>query len=135
MTIGPSGYGNLRLGMSATKARATGKIVRKSIGAPRTCTTWDLKEKRYGGDRAGIFISKRHGLAVIVAPGQTRTPQGIGRGSSNARLQAAYPRLKRSPLGLTTSVPGNRQASYVFNVTKNGVIAVILVMNKQDCLR
>ncbi|MEU4701792.1 hypothetical protein [Nonomuraea dietziae] len=135
LTLGPTGYGTLKLGMTAAKARATGKIVRKSIGAPAACTTWDLKEQRYGNDRAGVFISKKRGLAVIVAPGRVRTPQGIGRNSSSAQLKAAYPDVKNGPLGFTAKVPGNPKASYVFNVTKNGVLAVILVSNSQDCLQ
>ncbi|MBB3732766.1 hypothetical protein FHR33_008626 [Nonomuraea dietziae] len=35
----------------------------------------------------------------------------------------------------SVGMPGNPKASYVFNVTKNRVLAVILVSNSQDCLQ
>ncbi|WP_433428648.1 hypothetical protein [Nonomuraea sp. CA-141351] len=135
ITLGPFGYGSLKLGMTAAKARATGKIVRKTIDAQTTCTTWDLKEERYGNDRAGVFISKKRGVAAIVAPSGAKTPQGIGRGADSVRVKAAYPDLKNGPLGPTANVPGNPKASYVFNVGKHGVLAVALVMKAQDCLK
>ncbi|MFF0306867.1 hypothetical protein ACFYSC_05535 [Streptosporangium sp. NPDC004379] len=55
--------------MSAAQAEAAGKIVRKSIDTPTTCSTWDLKAERYGGDRAGVSISRKQGVAMISAPG------------------------------------------------------------------
>ena len=136
MTIGPFGYGSLKLGMSATRAKATGKIVRKDINAPTTCSTWDLKGHRYGGDRAGVFISKKQGVVTISAPGNVKTPQGIGRGSTPAQLRAAYPKLKQNALyGTFATVPGNPKASYVFLVSKNMVVGVILIRTTQNCLR
>lgn len=136
MTIGPFGYGSLKLGMSAAQAKATGKIVRKTINAPTKCSTWDLKKHRYGGDRAGLFISRKQGVATISAPGNVKTPQGIGRGSTPAQLTTAYPNLKQDALyGTFATVPGNPKASYVFLVSKNMVIGVTLILTAQDCLR
>lgn len=46
--LGPFGYGGLTLGMSAKKAQATGKIVRKPFQGP--CAAWDLKAHPTGRD-------------------------------------------------------------------------------------
>lgn len=134
-TLGPYGYGNLKLGMSATKAKATGRIARKPVGDSAKCTGWDLKENPYPNYRVGMYISKKYGLAMIVAPTGLKTPQGIGIGSTRAQLKAAYPDLRRGPGGYPTAgVPGNKKARYLFYVSlKNKVAGMSLVLAKHDC--
>ncbi len=60
--------------MTATKAKATGRVVRKPIGDSARCTGWDLEENPYGECRVGTSISKKHGVAMIVC---TRTIAGV----------------------------------------------------------
>ncbi|GAA3701215.1 hypothetical protein GCM10022224_078900 [Nonomuraea antimicrobica] len=136
-TLGPYGYGNLKLGMTATKAKATGRIVHKPDGDSARCTGWDLKENPYDEYRVGMYISKKHGVAMIVAPPGLKTPQGISLGSTNAQLKAAYPNLRRGPGGYpAATVPGNKKAFYLFYVSsKNKVDGMSLVLAKQDCVR
>ncbi|WP_433514150.1 hypothetical protein ACQP2T_00095 [Nonomuraea sp. CA-143628] len=135
-TLGPFGYGSLKLGMTEAQAKATGLIVRKRIKAPTTCATYDLKTQRYSGDRAGLFISKKQGVVTISGPGTVKTPQGIGRGSTPAQLKAAYPNLKQNAMyGTFATVPGNPKASYIFLVSKRMVVGVVLVLTAQNCLR
>ncbi|MEV6037902.1 hypothetical protein AB0L65_42605 [Nonomuraea sp. NPDC052116] len=135
-TLGPFGYGNLKLGMTEARARATGRIVRKTIDVPTKCSTYDLRERRYSGNRAGMYISKKQGVVTISAPGRgVKTPQGIGIGATPAQLKAAYPNLKQNALyGTFATVPGNPKASYVFLVSKRMVLGVTLVLTAQDCL-
>ncbi|MEU7830532.1 hypothetical protein [Nonomuraea sp. NPDC049129] len=135
-TLGPYGYGNLKLGMTASKARATGRIVHKAVGDSARCTGWDLKENPYGEYRVGVYVSKKRGVSMIVAPPGLKTPQGIGLGSSNAQLKAAYPGLRRGPGGYpTATVPGNKKAFYMFYVSHNKVADMSLVLATQDCVR
>ncbi|GAA3595781.1 hypothetical protein GCM10022419_093840 [Nonomuraea rosea] len=135
-TLGPYGYGNLKLGMTATKAKATGRIIHKPVGDSARCTGWDLKESPYGNYRVGMYISKKHGVAMIVAPPGLKTPQGISLGSTRTQLKAAYPQLRRGPGGYPAAdVPG-KKAYYLFHVSnKNKVAGMSLILAKQDCVR
>ncbi|MEV1240608.1 hypothetical protein ACIBO2_05050 [Nonomuraea sp. NPDC050022] len=135
-TLGPYGYGNLKLGMNAKEAMRTKRIVRKAVGDSARCTGWDLKENPYGEYRVGVYVSKKRGVSMIVAPPGLKTPQGIGLGSSNAQLKAAYPGLRRGPGGYpTATVPGNKKAFYMFYVSHNKVADMSLVLATQDCVR
>ncbi|MEV0348228.1 hypothetical protein AB0H88_20850 [Nonomuraea sp. NPDC050680] len=135
-TLGPYGYGDLKLGMTASKARATGRIVHKAVGDSARCTGWDLKENPYGEYRVGMYISKKRGVAMIVAPPGLKTPQGIRLGSSKAQLKAAYPGLRRGPGGYpSATVPGNKKAFYMFYVSDDKVSGLSLVLATQDCVR
>ncbi|WP_219530246.1 hypothetical protein [Nonomuraea guangzhouensis] len=135
-TLGPFGYGNIRLGMTEAKARATGRIVRKTIKADITCSAYDFTNHRYEGNRAGLFISKKQGVVTISAPGKVKTPQGIGWGSTPAQLKATYPHLKQNAMyGTYVTVPGNPKAIYVFVSSRRMVLGVTLVMTAQTCLR
>ncbi|MBG0832451.1 hypothetical protein HS041_32615 [Planomonospora sp. ID67723] len=131
-TLGPFGYGGVKLGMSAKKAKATRKIVRKSSASP--CTGWDLKAHPTGRDNVGLYISKKLGVAMIFAPKGVKTPQGIKIGSTAGQMIKAYPELKQSASGYATvTVPGNPKASYSFLLSHGEIYEIALALNDQDC--
>ncbi|GAA3153114.1 hypothetical protein GCM10010466_50130 [Planomonospora alba] len=131
-TLGPFGYGGVRLGMSTGKARATGKIVRKPGTGP--CTGWDLKAHPTGRDEVGLYISRKRGVAMIFAPPGVKTPQGIRIGSTAGQMIKAYPKLKQAASGYATvSVPGNPRASYYFLLSHGEIYEIALALKNQDC--
>ncbi|MEO3794416.1 hypothetical protein ABGB14_29740 [Nonomuraea sp. B10E15] len=134
--LGPNGYGKVRLGMSAKKARATGKVVLKMPLRGGSCSGWDLKAHPTGKNSVGLYISKRRGVAVIFAPKGVRTPEGIGIGSTTKQVKKAYPRWKTAASGfLLASVPGNKKAYYAFIASKKGTVKELAFgLNTQDCV-
>lgn len=134
-TLGPYGYGAVKLGMSATKAKATGKIVFKMAAGAGSCSGWDLKAHPTGKGRVGLYISKNVGVAVILAPKGVKTPQGVGLGSTMKQVKRAYPRLKTSPSGFPyVSVPGNPKAYYAFLHSKGKVRQLAFALDTQNCI-
>ncbi|MGC5012415.1 hypothetical protein ACLQ2R_16750 [Streptosporangium sp. DT93] len=131
-TFGPYGYGGVRLGMTATRAKATGKIVLKERGY---CSTWTYKAHRGARDAGGIFISKKRGVAVIFASAGVRTPRGIGLGSTLRQIKKAYPAVKERESGYYATVPGNPKAYYYFGVNqRNRLQEFGLGLKTQDCV-
>ncbi|MEU4549189.1 hypothetical protein [Nonomuraea dietziae] len=136
-TLGPYGYGKVKLGMSAKKAKATGKVALKRTAARGTCSGWYFRAHPTKKSQVGLYISKKVGVAVIFAPQGVKTPEGIGIGSTMKQVKKAYPRL-RYVMGTGrpyVSVPGNPKAYYEFFPEKDGIVAgVALGSSTQDCV-
>ncbi|MFD1540787.1 hypothetical protein [Nonomuraea guangzhouensis] len=131
-TFGPSGYGGVKLGMTAKQAKATGKIVLKMSGY---CSGWDYKAHRNPKDEIGLYISKKRGVAVIFGQGGVRTPKNIGVGSTLSQVKKAYPNVKEQESGWYATVPGNSKAYYYFGVNqRNKVEQLALGLKTQDCV-
>ncbi|GAT70042.1 hypothetical protein PS9374_05722 [Planomonospora sphaerica] len=127
-TFGPFGFGGVRLGMNAKKAKATKKIVFASGSGP--CAAWDLKAYPSGA----LYISKKYGVAVIAAPKGVKTPRGIKIGSTGGQLKRAYPGVRRAVNGYAViTVPGNAKADYLFQLSRGRVSEMVLALKSQDC--
>ncbi|PZG10243.1 hypothetical protein [Nonomuraea aridisoli] len=135
-TLGPYGYGAVRLGMSAKRAAATGAVVLKMRAGEGSCSGWDFRAHPTGRDSVGLYISKKRGVAVIFAAKGVRTPRGIGIGSTMKQVKKAYPALRIPRDGDPyVVVPGNPKAHYSFGASAKGRIeALALVHVEQDCV-
>ncbi|MGN9840414.1 hypothetical protein ACTMTI_20030 [Nonomuraea sp. H19] len=135
-TLGPYGYGTIKLGMSAKKAKATGKIVLKRPAGAESCSGWGFTAHPTKKNSVSLYISKKLGVAVIFAPKGVKTPRGIGIGSTMKQVRKAYPRLKMSPGGIPyVSVPGNSKAYYSFFPETDGkLVGLALKIDYQDCV-
>jgi hypothetical protein len=134
-TFGPSGYGGITLGMSAKAAKASGKIAPVGANDSAACTGWALKAHPIGRDTIGLYISKKHGVAVIFAPKGAKTPEGIGLGSTSRQIKKAYPKLKTAASGYPyVDIPGKSHAYYSFLLNKGKVYEMALGLHKQDCV-
>ncbi|MEO3876419.1 hypothetical protein ABGB18_47295 [Nonomuraea sp. B12E4] len=135
-TLGPYGYGKVRLGMTEKQARATGGVALKMASQGGSCSGWDLRAHPTGKNAVGLYISKKRGVAVIFAPKGVRTPRGIGIGSTMTQVKKAYPGLQTPRDGIpSVSVPGNRKARYFFFATAKGKLEELsLALTTQDCV-
>ncbi|MEV4887811.1 hypothetical protein AB0K48_00270 [Nonomuraea sp. NPDC055795] len=132
-TLGPHGYGSVKLGMTLKQATTTGAVVKKLPGNGG-CSGWDLKSFPTPKDSVGIYISPKVGLAAIFAAKGMKTPEGIRIGSTTKQVKAAYPRVKKDVHGFyVTTVPGNKKAYYTFGLTRGKVTEYGIALNKQDC--
>ncbi|MBG0826155.1 hypothetical protein HS048_36425 [Planomonospora sp. ID91781] len=135
--FGPFGYRGIKLGMSAKKARATGKIRRVSRQGP--CTTWRFRTPPNApGGRADVVISKRlRVVGYIDAPRSARTPRGIGIGSTKRQVKRAYPKARMSGSGLFYApLPRNPKGYYGFILSggRTGKVEqMIMALDRQDC--
>jgi len=97
-TLGPQGYGSLKLGMSYADALSTGQLE----GKPQA--GWAVKDH----PDAEVCLTKAGGLMAIFGDATMATPERIHLGSTLAEVKAAYPNLKRAvdfeyvPLSATT---------------------------------
>ncbi|MFD0884247.1 hypothetical protein ACFQ08_06745 [Streptosporangium algeriense] len=132
-TLGPHGYGAVKLGMTVKQAKSTGKVVKKSPGNDG-CSGWDLKQFPTPEDTVGVHISSKVGLAAVFAAKGMRTPAGIKIGSTAKQVKAAYPRIKKNFHGFySITVPGDKEAYYTFRVTRGKVTEYAIALNDQDC--
>ncbi|GHF09371.1 hypothetical protein GCM10017786_48620 [Amycolatopsis deserti] len=116
VVLGPSGYRQLRLGMSFDEAKATG-MLDDADTAPTECTTYRLAEG--AANIASVTISPSGGVLVFAATG-ARTPENAGTGSTVAELRNAYPDLTAGA-GNYSAATGSG-ASYTFYVDSTDTV-------------
>ncbi|NIH78764.1 hypothetical protein [Amycolatopsis viridis] len=109
-TIGPSGWGRLVLGMSEAQAVATDEFDMSEGVSGSPCHRYWLRN----GGSSPVDISPSYGVARISAKPGVTTPEGIGVGSTDDEVMAAYPSATKTGYVITAPVPGNSRAVYIF---------------------
>ncbi|GAB3584922.1 hypothetical protein GCM10027445_61750 [Amycolatopsis endophytica] len=112
-TLGPTGWGRLTLGMSESAALATDEFDLSEGVSGSPCHRYWLRN----GGSTPVDISPTYGVARIPAKPDVTTPEGFGRGSTDAEVMAAYPDATITNYTITTPVPGNAKAVYIFNTS------------------
>jgi hypothetical protein len=137
-TLGPDGFGTIKLGASPADVRAAGLDVVESIQGDKACPKV-ANIVRPGEKFADILISTRNGVSVIGAAGDMHTPEGVKVGSPLTEVRKAYPRLANSTHdphygGVnTTPVPGNPDAEYRVFMIDGKVYQLDLLLTANDC--
>lgn len=135
-TIGPDGYGAIKLGMTLEEVLATGEATVSRPPGTEWCTGIRiLPESSSTADDA--VVSTALGVAGIFLRGAMRTPEGIGIGSTVDELVAAYPDAEQ-PVEGTYAIPipdHPDKQYYAFVDEHDGVSEMSLEFIDQDCYR
>jgi hypothetical protein len=140
--LGPSGVGDLALGMTKAQANRTGQASGVT-GDTGTCgASGDGRllgaQPADASDLDGkLFFSTATGKLVIIgATASIATPEGVHLGSTITEVKKAYPKWKGSDAGEGldyVKVPGNAAALYRIYVDAGQVLELTLQAVDQDC--
>ncbi|WP_327002963.1 hypothetical protein OHA72_49065 [Dactylosporangium sp. NBC_01737] len=132
-TLGPLGYGALRLGMTKEQALATGLVTAfDESGCPQA----HVKGLREG--QGWVVLSPRLGIAAIQAWPTLATAEGVRAGMSAVEVRRIYPNMDTADGDLANGrhypkVPGNDKAVYRIATHDGKVSDVTLQLARQDC--
>ncbi len=134
--LGPEGYGDVRLGMSADDAERTGLVTVQRAAPAAACETLVYVDHPPAGDaEVSGFVSRKHGVAALFAAPGMETPEGIGLGDSLADVETAYPDLVDTVNAQLAPLPGEPARAYHFGVDRTGVVVELsLQLDVQDCI-
>jgi hypothetical protein len=130
--LGPDGYGSLKLGMDEKLAEASGMLGTPNPNQVSACAQYPLLAGGSITNGQATFSSDK-ALVSISPPKGTKTPEGIGVGSTFDQVTAAYKDLGAGPNGSqSVSVPGNPNASYRIGFENGKVYGISLESKNGD---
>ncbi|MGM1058176.1 hypothetical protein [Saccharothrix sp. Mg75] len=137
------GYGPVRFDMTSAEVEATGAV--KLVAMARYCAEYRWADEPDTGRRS-VTVSRWKGVVQIVLPPAARTPEGVGVGSAEADVPAAYPGAVPAapPTGVASGFVGSAVYSvgrtgepgweYVFGIADGRVAWVLMRKLTDDCL-
>ncbi|WP_216212701.1 hypothetical protein [Amycolatopsis aidingensis] len=125
--LGPDGYGVFKLGMSTEEAKATGRLGETVEADAKGCVSYRFTDEANAASR--LRISAEGGLVGLYPGGPAQTPEGIGEGSTLAKVRATYPALTGDQGSYTA--PAGQNAVYRIGVDTDRQVVSRLALEAQ----
>lgn len=127
-TLTPLGLGDLRLGTTLGQAEASKAITRVTPPRAGGCGTFDLAGTKDDPTQVDGYISPQGKIVAIYGGKGITTPEGIGRGSTRAATEKAYPRGHLDNGQWVVRPPGFGDRSYEFAIEQGDVLGDIALV-------
>ncbi|HJQ06912.1 MAG TPA: hypothetical protein VJ872_15795 [Nocardioides sp.] len=132
-TLGPTGYGEVSIGMSYVDALATGQVTSQAVDGGHVLHLT-------GHPDAGLCLTRADGVMAIFAGKGMHTPEGLRIGSTAADLVKDYPKVRSiGPDGAVGDAgifraDAHGGAWYEIDVNRQRVVTtIILRQDHQTC--
>jgi hypothetical protein len=123
LTLGPDGFGPVKLGASTAEVKAAGVKVQENWSSNKDCP--DVADLPVATGSGTVQISKKDGAAIIEAGGTMHTPEGITFKSPLDAVKKAYPTM-------TTVSHDSQGGEYLVTVPGSSPEAVYRILTTPD---
>jgi len=136
--LGPTGIGELTLGMTVAQAKDTGLLGQEANGDTGDCAAYLLADSvdQGNGSLTALWFSSDAGLGAITTISETlTTPQEVSKGMSEAEAREVYPELGTTGAVISTDVPGNEAALFSFTTIDGTIASLTLGQRSNECFK